>query len=123
MTIQRTVGVLGLSLAVVLGAGVAFGRGFGDGGGGFRGGGGGFRGGNFGGYRGGDYGGFRCGDGGMSSFNRTPSFSSAGSFDRERGYGGGGFGYGDLALLPVPAVLSRPGWREPLCREFYQRHY
>src|SRR5689334_1786810 len=58
-------------------------RGFG---GGFRGGMGGFGGyrggeGGFGGFRGGDFGGYRGGMG-MSSFNRTPSFSSAHSYDR-----------------------------------------
>jgi hypothetical protein len=101
MTLQRKVGVLCVSLGVILGAGITFGRGFGGGGfrgggfGGFHGGGfGGFHGGSYGGFRGG-YGGFRGGYGGMSSFNRTPSFSSAGSFDRERGYGGGSFGYGE----------------------------
>ena len=91
MTHQRKLGVLCVSLAIALGAGIAFGRGFG---GGFRGGGfGGFRGGSFGGFHG-DYGGFHGGYGGMSSFNRSPSFSSSGSFDRERGYGGGGYGLG-----------------------------
>ena len=70
------------------------GRGFG-GGGGFRGGfggggygGGGFRGGGgYGGFRGG-YGGYGGYHGGMSSFTRTPSFSSYGR------YGGSGAGYG-----------------------------
>ncbi|WP_165248971.1 tetratricopeptide repeat protein [Paludisphaera soli] len=86
-------------LLATVGSAVAYGRGFGGGGGfrgggggGFRGGGGygggGFRGGygGGGGYRGG-YGGFegyRGGYGG-SSFGRTPSFSSSGTFDRAGG--------------------------------------
>ncbi len=69
-------------LLVALGSALAFGRG-----------GGGFRGGYGGGFHGG-YGGFRGGEGGMryggaSSFSRTPSFSSAHSYDRYGGYGGG----------------------------------
>ena len=71
---------------VALFGGMVFGHG-----GGFRGGfgGGGFRGG-YGGFRGG-FGGEHFG--GASSFGRTPSFSSAHSFDRSGGYGGG-YGYG-----------------------------
>ena len=54
--------------------------------GGFRGGEmGGFRGGEMGGMRYGGGGGFRGGYGGMSSFGRTPSFSSPGTFDRAGG--------------------------------------
>jgi hypothetical protein len=76
-------------------------HGGGFGGGGFRGGGfsgGGFRGGyggSFGGFRGAEmggihyggmsYGGYRGGYGGMSSFGRTPSFSSPGTFNRAGG--------------------------------------
>jgi tetratricopeptide (TPR) repeat protein len=73
--------VIGASLVVALFGGMAFARGFG--GGGFRGGfgGGGFHGG-YGGYHG-SYGGMH--EGGMSSFSRTPSFSS---------YHGSGYSYG-----------------------------
>jgi tetratricopeptide (TPR) repeat protein len=87
--------VLGASLTAALSAGSVFARGFGGGrGGGFRGGyGGGFRGGYGGGFRGGYGGGFHGGYGGMSSFGRTPSFSSARSFERPGGYGAG-MGYG-----------------------------
>ncbi|HZW32159.1 MAG TPA: tetratricopeptide repeat protein [Isosphaeraceae bacterium] len=99
---------------VALSGGSALARGFG--GGGFRGGGGvraggsgGFRGGEMGGFRGGEMGGmrsggaegFRGGYGGASSFGRTPSFSSAGTFDRGGGefrgynpYAGGGMATG-----------------------------
>jgi hypothetical protein len=69
--------MLGAFLTLVLTGGAVLARGFGGGGG--------FRGGGF----GGGGGGFRGGYGGMSSFGRTPSFSSAGSFNR------GGTSYGN----------------------------
>ncbi len=83
--------MLGSCLAVGLPDRPASAHGFG-GGGGFRGGGGGFRGG-YGGFRGGEMGvmryggaqGYRGGSGGMSSFGRTPSFSSPRTFSREGG--------------------------------------
>src|SRR5258708_1369028 len=108
MSRKLMIALLWASLVVAPSVGTAFGRG---GGGGFRGGGGGFRGGygggggyrggygGGGGYRGGGYGGgresfggyggARGGYGGMSSFNRTPSFSSAGAFERSGGRVGG----------------------------------
>jgi Tetratricopeptide repeat len=73
--------ILGGFVGLVITGGAVLARGFG-GGGGFRGGGGG-------GFRGGGGGGYRVGYGGMSSFARTPSFSSAGSFNR------GGASYGN----------------------------
>lgn len=89
--------MLGTCLAAGLADRPASAHGFG-GGGGFRGGGGGFGGGGFrgggfggGGYAGGfhgggmGYGGYRGGYGGMSSFARTPSFSSPGTFNRSGG--------------------------------------
>ena len=112
---NRILKVLGLSVPLLMGAGatVLYARGFGGGfhggfGGGFHGGSfggmGGYRGCGYGGYRCGGYGGesfrgggfeagrggyggeaFRGGGYGGSSFSRTPSFSSAGTFDRSGG--------------------------------------
>jgi hypothetical protein len=101
MTRKISIAVLSTTLTVACSCGTLFAHGFGGGGGrgfgggGFRGGfgggyGGGFRGGvggGYGGFRGG-YGGYHGGYGGMSSFTRTPSFSSYGR------YGGYGAGYG-----------------------------
>jgi thioredoxin-like negative regulator of GroEL len=104
MTHKLLIAALSTTLNVACSCGTLFahggggggGRGFGGGGfhGGFGGGyGGGFRGGmggGYGGFRGGygGYGGYHGGYGGMSSFTRTPSFSSYGR------YGGYGAGYG-----------------------------
>ena len=97
MTRKMSIVTLSTTLAVACWCGLLFahgggggGRGFG--GGGFRGGGygggfhaGGYGGGGFRGGYGGGYGGYRGGYGGMSSFSRTPSYSSYGRY-------GGGYG-------------------------------
>ncbi len=113
MTRRITIAALSASLVVAFSCGTQFAHGFGGGGGFHGGGGGGFRGGGGGGFRGGyggggfrggyggggfrggyggyGGGGYRGGYGGMSSFSRTPSFSSAGNGR----YGGYGASYGN----------------------------